>query len=72
MDEGSITANKAGSWTEAKPIADIAGINPYSQCCNVSPDGRFLSYIADYTNEFGVYWADTKFINKINTESLSE
>jgi ankyrin repeat protein len=61
--------NKDGSWTEAKPIAEIAKISPFSQCCNVSGDGKFLFYIAGYTNEFGVYWTNASFINKMKADS---
>jgi ankyrin repeat protein len=64
--------NKDGFWSEAKPIAEIAGIDPYSQCGNLTHDGRFLFYIAGYTNEFGVYWVNAEFINIMKTESLTK
>ena len=60
--------DKDGSWTEAKPIAEIAKISPTSQCCNVSYDGKFLFYVSGYRNQFGVYWTDTGFINRMKAE----
>jgi hypothetical protein len=32
---------------------------------NISPDGKFLFFIAGYANEFGVYWVKTDFINRM-------
>jgi ankyrin repeat protein len=60
------------SWTEGKPIAEIAGISPYSQCGRISPDGKYLFYIAGYSNEFGVYWVSTDFIGKMRTDRVSQ
>jgi ankyrin repeat protein len=51
-----------GSWGEAQPISGPAKIDPQSHCCNVTPDGKYLFYIAGYTNNYGVYWADASFI----------
>lgn len=57
--------NKDGSWGEPQPIAEAAGISPYSQGGKISPDGKFLFYVAPYTREFGVYWVKAGFINKM-------
>ncbi len=56
---------KDGAWTEAKSITEAAKIDPGAQCCYVSQDGKYLFYIGGYTNEFGVYWVKTDFINEM-------
>jgi ankyrin repeat protein len=57
--------NKDGSWGEPKPVAQAAGISPYSQGGKISPDGKFLFYVAPYTGEFGVYWVKADFIRRM-------
>lgn len=59
-----------GSWTEAKAIADAAKIDPASQCCNISYDGKYLFYIAGYTNEFGSFWVKSDFIKELKAKEL--
>ncbi|MFH1195001.1 MAG: hypothetical protein V1720_04780, partial [bacterium] len=54
-----------GSWTEAKSIADTAKINPVCQCCYVTHDGKYLFYISGYSNEWGSFWVNTDFIDKM-------
>ena len=61
--------NKDGSWDVPEPIAEIAGISPYSQGGKVSSDGRFLFYVAPYTSEFGVYWVKSDFISRMKSVS---
>jgi hypothetical protein len=61
--------NKDGSWDVPEPIAEIAGISPYSQGGKVSSDGRFLFYVAPYTSEFGVYWVKADFISRMKSVS---
>ncbi|MFH0736701.1 MAG: ankyrin repeat domain-containing protein [bacterium] len=56
---------KDGSWTEAKSITEAAKIDPGAQCCYVTQDGKYLFYIGGYTNEFGVFWVKTDFINEM-------
>jgi len=64
--------NNDGSWGIPMPIANIAGINPYSQGGKVSADAKFLFYVAPYYNEYGVYWVKADFIGRMKSVSRAE
>lgn len=59
-----------GSWTEARPIAEIAKINGVNQCGRITPDGKYLFFLSSYGNEYGVFWMDAGFINEMRLTAL--
>jgi len=56
-----------GSWTDARPIAEVAKINSVNQCCYVTHDRNFLFYISGYGNSWGAYWIKADFIDKMRS-----
>ena len=57
--------NDDGSWTEAKAIAETAGINTRSQCPVVTPDGKYLFFINWYAGQSAAFWVNAGFIEKM-------
>ena len=59
-----------GTWTEAKSITADAKINPVSQCCNVTKDGKYFFYISWYGSEWASFWVNTSYIEEMRAKEV--
>lgn len=59
-----------GTWTDGKSITADAKINPVSQCCNITKDGKNLFYVSWYGSEWASFWVNAGFIEEMRQKEL--
>jgi len=64
--------NRNGSWTKAVNMGTDINSLSHDMCATVSLDGKYLFFISQRERMNGIYWVDTKIIEKLKFDNLKK